>query len=302
MEPVETRTVETPTSTEPGFRETEIRRETPFSERRSRFPWISWGAIIGGLVSGLAAYILLALLGIAAGLSAITPETAEPVGKVPLMTGIWTSISLVLSAFVGGYVAARMSGLSRIADGILHGLVAWGASTLVFAFLITTSVGAALGGAFSLLGQGAKVAGVTAGGVASSKSTQNQLESLLKGSAGGGNITADNVTAVRDKLQAGDRDGAIEVMVNQMGFTRDRATQVVDKGSVLFGQTRNLPREARETAATAVSGLSKITWGLFVGVLLSLGLGVAGGVVGSKASVKRRNPLPAGGPVHRHVT
>lgn len=272
---------------------TKSETEAGIAQKRNYFPLISWGAISGGLASGIGTYIMLALLGLAAGLTAINPQSAEPVGMVPMMTGIWTSVSLVLSAFVGGYVAARMSGLSRMADGILHGLVAWGASMLIFAFLVTTSIGSALGGAFSLVGQGAKAvaggAAVTAGGVAKSPSSQGQLESLLKGSAGGGgDINTQSVANLKDRLSAGDRDGAIFVMTNQMGFTQERASQVVDQGMSLY---RNLPQQARDTASSAVSGLSKITWGIFFGVLLSMGLGVAGGVVGAKAADKRRHPL-----------
>src|SRR4051812_7722861 len=81
--------------------------------RRPYFSAIRWGAIIAGLVSGTASYLLLALLGLAVGLTAVDPTSAEPIGRVPLATGIWTGVSLLISAFIGGYVAGRMSGLSR---------------------------------------------------------------------------------------------------------------------------------------------------------------------------------------------
>jgi hypothetical protein len=292
METVESRTVETPASPSP----TSTVLQSSRSERRSQFPWISWGAIFGGVISGLGSYILLALFGVAVGLTAITPETARPIGNVPIFTGIWTSISLVLAAFVGGYVAARMSGFSRLADGILHGMVAWGASTLVFAYLVTTSVGAVLGGAFSVFGKTVQTvaggAAVTAGGMAgSSQANRRQFETLVKGSAGGGKITPQSLSMLRDRLASGDRDGAISIMTGQMGFTQSRATQIVDRGMAMFG---NAPAQARQTAESAVSGLSRITWALFAGVLISLALGIGGGVVGSRAAVKRRHPLPTG--------
>lgn len=269
--------------------------ETRTTERRSYFPWISWGAIFAGLASGMGTYLLLALLGLAAGLTAVDPQSADPMGKAPLITGIWTSISLVLAAFIGGYVAARMSGLTRLADGMLHGLVAWSVSTLVFAFVITTSIGSIIGGAFSMIGQGAKAvaggAASTAGNVSGSPGIQNQLESLLKGSSGQGNVSKESMSSLQEKLSAGDRDGAISVMTNEMGFTRDRAETVVDRGMALSGSAQNLPEQARGAASSAVSGLTKISWGLFIGVLLSMALGVFGGVVGSKAAVKRRSPM-----------
>ena len=36
-------------------------------------------------------------------------------------------------------------------------MVAWGISTVVFAYVLTTSVGSLVGGAFGIVGQGAKV-------------------------------------------------------------------------------------------------------------------------------------------------
>ncbi|MEO6666663.1 MAG: hypothetical protein ABIO65_07820, partial [Nitrospiria bacterium] len=53
------------------------------SSRYARFTRISWGAVFGGLAVGLAIQVLLTLLGTAAGLSAVDPQSADPVGTVP---------------------------------------------------------------------------------------------------------------------------------------------------------------------------------------------------------------------------
>lgn len=262
----------------------------------SHFPAISWGAIFGGVASGIAVQLVLTVLGLAAGLSAVDPQSAEPVGKIPLLAGLWTGISLILSAFTGGYIASRMSGYSRRTDGVMHGMVAWGISTLFFAYALTTSAGSLIGGAFSVVGQGAKAvaggAAATAGGVAGSKSSQNQLETLLKGSAGGGGeISKESMTALQKRMSAGDRDGAINIMVSRMGFTEDRAAPVVDKGMALLGSAQNMPQQARDVATSAVSGVSKVSWGLFVALLLSMILGLSGGAMGARATEKRRHPL-----------
>jgi hypothetical protein len=127
----------------------------------------------------MATFFLLALFGIAAGFTAIDPQAAEPVGSVPTFAGIWTAFSMLAGAFLGGYVAARMSGMSRRSDGILHGFVAWGVSTLFFVYLVTTGVGTLLGGTFAVLGQGLQAAAGAAGGAASSPSIQQQLNSSL---------------------------------------------------------------------------------------------------------------------------
>lgn len=262
----------------------------------TRFPSISWGAIFGGVASGIAVQLVLTVLGLAAGLSAVDPQSTQPVGKIPLLAGIWTGISLILSAFTGGYIASRMSGYSRRADGVMHGMVAWGISTVIFAYVLTTSAGSMIGGAFSVVGQGARVvaggAAATADIVADSQSSQNQLESLLKGSAGGGGeISKESLAALQQRMSAGDRDGAVSVMVNQMGFTQERATQMADRGMALFGSAQNMPQQARDVASSAVSGVSKVSWGLFLALLLSMILGVSGGALGARATDKRRHPL-----------
>ncbi|HLA75420.1 MAG TPA: hypothetical protein VJM76_05870 [Gammaproteobacteria bacterium] len=256
--------------------------------RRSYFSWISWGAIFAGLVVGTASYMLLTLLGIAAGLSAIDPQSAEPVGSVPIATGIWTGVSMWISAFVGGYVAARMSGLSRLADGIFHGFVAWGVTTLLFAYLATTAMGSLLGGAVGMLGQGLKTVGqgvtATATSNAGGGGAMSQLETLIKGdNASAGNITTESLNQLQDRLRQGDRAGAVSLMVEQMGFSSDRANTVADQGLALYGQSP----QARQAADQAVNTLAAASWWLFFGILLSMALGIWGGAVGVRTTSHR---------------
>jgi hypothetical protein len=264
--------------------------ETRAGLTRPRMPYISWGAVFGGLAAGMATFFLLALFGIAAGFTAIDPTAAEPVGRVPTFAGIWTGFSMLLGAFVGAYVAARMSGMSRRSDGLLHGFVAWGVSTLFFVYLVTTGIGALLGGTFAVLGQGVQAAAGAAGGVATSPTAQQQMEQLITGSPGA-QITGESLSNLQQQMSAGNREGAIGVLVGEMGFTRDRAEVVVDQGMAIMGTAQQV--EGQEVAATAVEGLSRATWFLFAGVLLSLAVALGGGYLGAKAIVARRTPLHA---------
>ncbi len=108
--------------------------------RRRYFPAINWGAIIAGIVVGMATQIVLALLGVAAGLSVIARIGQG--ADVAMWVALWQGVSMLAAAFVGGYVAARMSGLQRNGDGMLHGLVTWGATTLLAASLASSGLGA----------------------------------------------------------------------------------------------------------------------------------------------------------------
>lgn len=255
--------------------------ETSIGGRRPYFSAIRWGAVFAGVVSGTASYLLLALLGVAVGLTAVDPSAAEPVGAVPLATGIWTGVSMLVGAFIGGYVAGHMSGLARSMDGMLHGFVSWGATTLLYLVLATTAVGALLGGTFRIISQGiqaaAPVAQQAAGG---QQGIANQLSSIISGA--GGQANAESLKSLQEALSAGDRQAAVNIMVNDMGFEPDTAATTVDRVAPMFSQ-QNL----QQTAAQATDVLTTTSWWLFIGLLLSLALGIAGGGAGVRANGKR---------------
>ena len=268
--------------------------DSAITPRKNFFPWISWSAIFGGLASGISIFILLSLLGLASGFSAMNPQAGEPVGSVPAVTGIWTGISMMIAAFFGGYVTASISGLSRRNDGIFHGLVVWGVNTVLFFYLITTSVGSLLGGAFNALGQGVQtasntVSGVVGGATTGSQNMIGQLEVLITGKPGG-NISQQDLSALDQQLSAGNRQGAINVLVTQMGFTQDRAQLLVDQALPIYSAVQQLP-SGENVVASTVSGLTTASWYIFGAVLLSMLLSIAGGWLGSRTVVRRRVPI-----------
>lgn len=255
--------------------------ESTRAARRPSYSAIRWGAIIGGLVGGTATYLLLSLLGVAIGLTAVDPQSAEPVGAVPLATGIWTGVSMLVGAFVGGYLAGHMSGLSRSSDGMLHGFVSWGATTLLYSVLTVSALGAILGGTFKILSEGMQGATQAAGG---SGNVMDQLAGSIAGN-GQGTVNAQTLSALQEAMSAGDRDGAINIMVSQMGFEPDRAAQVVDRTMPLLGPGAG--QNVRGAAEQATGALTAASWWLFIGLLVSLALGVAGGAAGVRATGRR---------------
>lgn len=249
--------------------------------RRAYFSALRWTAIFGGLAAGAASYVLLALLGVAIGLTAVDPQAAEPVGAVPLTTGIWTAVSMLIAAFIGGYVAARGSGLTRRTDGMLHGFVTWGATVLLFAWMATTAVGALLGGTAGILGQGLQgaVGGAQQGGGLA------QLQQMITGGQGG-DISQQDMQALQQQIQAGDRQGAVSIMVERMGFTQERAEQAVDPALAVMGPGAG--QQAEQMAEGAVGAVSAASWWLFIGMLLSLALAIWGGMLGARAGSRRQ--------------
>ena len=119
--------------------------------RRSLFPSIRWGAVLAGVAVGISVQLVLTLLGIASGLSMARVSVGEAPGIGAL---IWAGLSMLISALVGAYVAGRMSGLKRKTDGMLHGVVSWAVTMLLFVVLATSAGGSLLSGLFSSVTQG----------------------------------------------------------------------------------------------------------------------------------------------------
>ncbi|MGO4842469.1 PhnA-like protein, partial [Rhizobiaceae sp. 2RAB30] len=78
-----------------------------------------------------------------------------------ITAGIWYVLTGIIAAFIGGYVAARMSGKTNPTTGALHGLTAWAFTTLVVLYLLTSTIGSLVGGAFSGLASAAGGIGQT---------------------------------------------------------------------------------------------------------------------------------------------
>jgi hypothetical protein len=129
---------------------------------------ISWAAVFAGVILAMVVQLLLSMLGTGIGMSTVDPLQGEtPGGRVlGLGAGIWWAVSSLIALFISGWVAAHLAGIPRTVDGVLHGLLTWGLSTLMTFYLLSTAVGSMIGGAFKLAGGVASTAAQTVGAVA----------------------------------------------------------------------------------------------------------------------------------------
>jgi hypothetical protein len=142
---------------------------------------VRWGAVFSGFVVGFSVQLALTLLGLAIGAWSVDLRDANSSGGIPIGTGIWTAISMLIAAFTGGYVTAYMSGSGVRRDGVLHGVVVWGLTWLISAWLTTTAMAALAGGIFTVFGEGLKAMGSgvgTAVGKVAEKGGQIDLSQL----------------------------------------------------------------------------------------------------------------------------
>lgn len=117
---------------------------------------VSWGAIAAGAAAGAALSLILLILGVGLGLSAVSPFVNGGISaeRLGMSTIIWLSITQLLSSALGGYLAGRLR--TKWVDihndevyfrDTAHGFLAWAVASLATAVLLTSVIGAILGGA-----------------------------------------------------------------------------------------------------------------------------------------------------------
>lgn len=242
----------------------------PAAYRRPLFPAIRWGAVLAGVVVGVSVQLVLTLLGIATGLTATDLSQGEAMGMGPLL---WAGVSMLVAAFVGGYVAARMSGLKRRADGILHGAVSWAVTTILFASLATSVGGTLVSGVFSNMGQLARSS--AAGG-------DTPLAALMRSQ--GGRMDADALRQLQDYLSNGQRDEAVQLVSSMLGLDQAKASALVDQAMILSGSPGAASPQGRAAADNAMHSAGATAWVIFGAVALALLIGIGGGALGAAGS------------------
>jgi hypothetical protein len=111
------------------------------------------------VILALGIQLLLNTLGTGIGASTIDPLGGETPGaeSLGIAAGVWWMISSFIALFIGGWIAGRLAGIPRPADGMIHGFLTWGLSTLLLLYFLGTAVGAVLSGAVNLIGGGVAV-------------------------------------------------------------------------------------------------------------------------------------------------
>jgi hypothetical protein len=282
---------------------------TPAEDARSiMLNKISWGAVLAGVVVALVTQLILNLLGIGIGAATLDPGAGSAenpsASSFSIGAGIWFALSGILASLAGGYAAGRLAGKPKESTAGWHGLTAWALTTLVIFYLLTSTVGGILGGAYrtvtGALGNVASTVGATAQTAAQVAAPNLSrvtdpfagIEQSLR-SATGGNDPA----ALRDAAVAAVRAAVIGNQ-QQAQEARERAAQAIARAQNIpveqaraqvqqyeqqyrqaVDQARQQATEAADAAATAVSrGALFGSLGLLLGAIAAWFGGRAGAV------------------------
>lgn len=275
---------------------------------------IAWGAVFAGVVLAIGIQILLNMLGAGIGASTIDPlrgdtPNAEVLG---ISAALWWILSGLIALFIGGWTAARLAGIPRQVDGMLHGLLAWALSTLVVFYFVGTVVGGLIGGTFNLLSGGvAAVAPKVADAVASEadlswESIKQEARQLLRQTgnpdlqpealerraeqASGAAMSDQEIDSLLGRLirqgqavaSEVDREEVVNVLMARTDMSREEATRTVDNWIRTYERAAvEANQEAREVADTTADAVAKASiWG-FLALLIGAAAAGCGGIIGT---------------------
>lgn len=271
---------------------------------------ISWAAIFGGVVLVVAIQILFATLGAGIGLGTVNTNAGTTPGasSLGMGAGIWWIVSTCVALLVGSYISAWLAGVEIRFDGVLHGLVTWGISTLLLIWLLTSALGGIIGGGFSALGSVTSAAGSSvsqaakplaqASGVSPNLIEQQAQAYLKPADTDPATMTPqDAQKEVMTNLATYAGGGAdapaakervIAIMAAQQKIGHDQAAKQFDNTQAKFKQARDTAVQTSKDAADASAAAASTASFAAFGMLL---LGAIAASIGGSIAVQRRRSV-----------
>ena len=108
------------------------------------------GPIIAGILTAITVMIILTVLGLAVGSSALAPRDVGQ--KLGTGAAIWGIVSAIIAFFIGGWVAAKTAAVAGTGSGMINGFMVGAAILVIVLWLTGTGVGNILGSISSNIG------------------------------------------------------------------------------------------------------------------------------------------------------
>lgn len=114
---------------------------------------VSWGSIFAGAVVAIAMMVLFSLLGFSIGFGMVDPlHERNPVSGITTASGIYFIVTQLISLFIGGFVAARLAGVTLTTVAGLHGFSVWAVATIAMVYVGFSGASQITGGLTSMAG------------------------------------------------------------------------------------------------------------------------------------------------------
>lgn len=257
-----------------------------------------WGPVVAGGVAAATTTLVLTLVGSGLGLTAVSPFSGEGVSLTTFSAGaaIWLVVVQWLSALLAGYIAGRLRTrwVNLHTDEVFfrdtaHGFLAWALSTLVVAWLLSSTLASMIGAGVQATSTAAGAATGAAATVASQADTTGYfVDSLLRPAnpatppaanapaATNGNDQASGevarillTSAANGQMAAEDRTYLEQLVAARTGLAPADAKARVDAVTAKIDQAKATAKEAadkaRKTGAiVALAGALSLVVGAFI--------------------------------------
>lgn len=123
---------------------------------------VKWSSVWTGFVVSLPIQLVLSAIGIGTALRSYNPAAGDYGQRIANTVGMWSSISMLIALFIGGYVAARLASGYGVRHAWMQGTMVWALATLLgvaFGVLSGTGFAGAFSGIQSLTGRGIALTG-----------------------------------------------------------------------------------------------------------------------------------------------
>lgn len=286
----------------------------------SERPWrFSWGAVLAGATISLGLWLLLHVLGLGAGLTALNPDDLGSLRGVGMTTGIWSLIVPLIAMFLGGFAAAKVAGPITRLGGAIHGAVLWSIATLASTVLLMSLVSSLVGGVARISGEAVSAAGDAPSSLLGPTGitpedflapVNERLQATGKPAVSGEQLQA----ATRDVFRAAVREGQLNREMLTTSLAQNTALTQTDAREIAGTieqrwnqQTSELGQQAERAGSAALQAAEttgKGLLGLFFAMLLGLIAAVAGttlGVTRAQLAVAERASERAERLIRRHA-
>ena len=260
-----------------------VEREVIVEQTPSMFDGmkISWGGVFGGVLAGIGTLMLLSSLGLAIGISTVDPRDPNA-SAIGTGAAIWTSLTLLVSLFVGGWASTRLSMLWERTTAMYEGMLVWVISLMLILYLTASGIGLVASGAFGLLGHTAQAVGASVDEQGLTSGNVDQIVARLRDPQ-----TASTVASAL-RLPRNEVSTALNNVSTRVDAARDNpeqaATEVRNGLSDLAARAK---QNLAQTAADVQPEASATAWLTFVALVLSLLAAIAGAAMGRRGVVKR---------------
>lgn len=248
---------------------------------------VSWGAVSAGVLIALMAQMLFTVLGLAVGLTAFTP--GEGLGGLGLGSGIWLTLSSILSIFIGAWTTSWWANDPFRGDGVLHGVLTWSLFMLLTMALIGMGIGTLFGSAMNLVAAGLAGAGEEFAMEQPAEASPGERVAIIQERLaerlpeampvaeriGEVPVPPEIRAQIAAEIAAGNDSTAVQLIIANSNLSQAEAQQIVQEAQMT----------GPEAAQVATERATQAAWWTFIAAILSLIAAAIGGRLGT-----RRNP------------